>query len=87
MDSILNTTKKLLGIMPEYEHFDADIVMHLSKYSGGKIEKSVFTFTQGLYFLRWLMSRFHKFWGFFTALKVVPFSSKLRRKRFISRLK
>lgn len=29
-ESILNTTKKLLGIMPEYEHFDADIVMHIN---------------------------------------------------------
>lgn len=29
-DSILNTTKKLLGIMPEYEHFDPDIIMHIN---------------------------------------------------------
>lgn len=30
MDSILNTTKKLIGIVPEYEHFDADLVMHIN---------------------------------------------------------
>lgn len=30
MDSILNSTKKLLGITPEYEHFDADIIMHIN---------------------------------------------------------
>lgn len=30
MDSILNSTKKLIGIMPEYEHFDADLVMHIN---------------------------------------------------------
>ena len=29
-DSILNTTKKLLGIMPEYEHFDQDLIMHIN---------------------------------------------------------
>ena len=30
MDSILNSTKKLTGLMPEYEHFDADLVMHIN---------------------------------------------------------
>ena len=30
MDSILNSTKKLLGITPEYEHFDADLIMHIN---------------------------------------------------------
>ena len=30
MDSILESTKKLIGIMPEYEHFDADLVMHIN---------------------------------------------------------
>ena len=30
MDSILNSTKKLLGITPEYKHYDPDIVMHIN---------------------------------------------------------
>lgn len=30
MDSILNSTKKLLGITEEYTHFDADIIMHIN---------------------------------------------------------
>lgn len=30
MDSILNSVKKILGITPEYEHFDADIIMHIN---------------------------------------------------------
>lgn len=30
MESILTSTKKMLGIPEEYEHFDADIVMHIN---------------------------------------------------------
>lgn len=30
MESILTSIKKLLGIPKEYEHFDADIVMHIN---------------------------------------------------------
>ena len=30
MDSILTSIKKLLGITEEYEHFDADLVMHIN---------------------------------------------------------
>lgn len=30
MDSILNSTKKLLGIPAEYTHFDTDIIMHIN---------------------------------------------------------
>lgn len=30
MDSILTSIKKLLGIEEEYEHFDADIIMHIN---------------------------------------------------------
>lgn len=29
-ESILNSIKKLLGIAEEYEHFDADIIMHIN---------------------------------------------------------
>lgn len=29
-DSILNTTKKILGIMPEYTAFDLDIITHIN---------------------------------------------------------
>ena len=29
-DSILTTVKKSLGIVEEYEHFDADIIMHIN---------------------------------------------------------
>lgn len=30
MESILTSTKKLLGISEEYEHFDKDIIMHIN---------------------------------------------------------
>ena len=30
MDSILTSTKKLLGITEDYEHFDPDIIMHIN---------------------------------------------------------
>jgi hypothetical protein len=30
MDSILTSTKKLLGISEEYTHFDTDIIMHIN---------------------------------------------------------
>lgn len=30
MESILTSTKKLLGITEEYEHFDKDIIMHIN---------------------------------------------------------
>jgi hypothetical protein len=30
MESILTSVKKLLGIPKEYEHFDADIIMHIN---------------------------------------------------------
>lgn len=30
MESILTSTKKLLGIMEEYTHFDEDIIMHIN---------------------------------------------------------
>lgn len=30
MDSILTSVKKTLGIVEEYEHFDADIIMHIN---------------------------------------------------------
>lgn len=30
MDSILTSIKKSLGIMPEYEHFDDEIIMHIN---------------------------------------------------------
>lgn len=30
MDSILLSIKKLLGITAEYEHYDADIIMHIN---------------------------------------------------------
>lgn len=30
MDSILTSVKKMLGIDEEYEHFDADIIMHIN---------------------------------------------------------
>ena len=29
-DSILTSIKKLLGISEEYEHFDADLIMHIN---------------------------------------------------------
>ena len=29
-ESILNTAKKMLGIMPEYTNFDIDIIMHIN---------------------------------------------------------
>ena len=30
MDSILTSVKKMLGIAEEYEHFDADIIIHIN---------------------------------------------------------
>lgn len=30
MDSILTSVKKMLGISKEYEHFDADLIMHIN---------------------------------------------------------
>lgn len=30
MDSILTSIKKLLGITEEYDHFDADLIMHIN---------------------------------------------------------
>ena len=30
MESILTSIKKLLGIDPEYEHFDSDIILHIN---------------------------------------------------------
>lgn len=30
MDSILNSIKKLLGIAPEYDRYDTDIIMHIN---------------------------------------------------------
>lgn len=30
MDSILTSTKKLLGITEDYEHYDPDIIMHIN---------------------------------------------------------
>lgn len=30
MESILTSIKKLLGISKEYEHFDADLIMHIN---------------------------------------------------------
>ena len=30
MESILTSTKKMLGITEEYEHFDKDIIMHIN---------------------------------------------------------
>ena len=30
MESILTSIKKLLGIQEDYEHFDADIIMHIN---------------------------------------------------------
>lgn len=30
MDSILTSIKKMLGIEEDYEHFDADIIMHIN---------------------------------------------------------
>lgn len=30
MESILTSVKKMLGITEEYEHFDADLVMHIN---------------------------------------------------------
>lgn len=30
MESILTSTKKLLGIAEEYEHFDSDIIIHIN---------------------------------------------------------
>lgn len=30
MDSILTSVKKMLGIAEEYDHFDADLIMHIN---------------------------------------------------------
>lgn len=30
MESILTSVKKMLGIVEEYEHFDADLIMHIN---------------------------------------------------------
>lgn len=30
MDSILTSIKKMLGVVEEYEHFDADLIMHIN---------------------------------------------------------
>lgn len=30
MESILTSVKKMLGIVEEYDHFDADIIMHIN---------------------------------------------------------
>lgn len=30
MDSILTSVKKMLGIVEEYEHFDADLILHIN---------------------------------------------------------
>lgn len=30
MESILTSTKKMLGIAADYDHFDADIIMHIN---------------------------------------------------------
>lgn len=30
MESILTSIKKMLGITEEYEHFDADLIMHIN---------------------------------------------------------
>ena len=30
MDSILTSVKKMVGITEEYEHFDADLIMHIN---------------------------------------------------------
>lgn len=32
MDSILNSIKKMLGIEPDYEHFDQELVMHINSF-------------------------------------------------------
>ena len=32
--SILTSIKKMLGIMDEYEHFDADLIMHINSVLG-----------------------------------------------------
>lgn len=29
-DSVLNTTKKVLGLAPEYDAFDVDVIMHIN---------------------------------------------------------
>lgn len=30
MESVLNTTKKMLGIAADYDHFDSDIIVHIN---------------------------------------------------------
>ena len=32
MESILTSIKKMLGITEEYEHFDADLIMHINSF-------------------------------------------------------
>ena len=49
MDSILTSIKKQLGITEEYEHFDADIIMHINTVLAdlmqiGIVECKAFTF-------------------------------------------
>lgn len=34
MESILNSIKKLLGITPEYTHFDRDLIIHINTVFG-----------------------------------------------------
>lgn len=34
MESILNSIKKLLGITPEYTHFDRDLIIHINAVFG-----------------------------------------------------
>lgn len=37
-DSILDTTKKILGIDSEFEHFDTDIIIHINSVFAGLIQ-------------------------------------------------
>lgn len=41
MDSILTSIKKMLGISEEYEHFDADIIMHINSVFMGLTQLGV----------------------------------------------
>lgn len=41
MESILTSIKKLLGIAEEYEHFDADIIMHINSVFGDLAQMGV----------------------------------------------
>lgn len=60
MDSILTSVKKMLGIETEYEHFDADILMHINSVfsvltqlgvgpASGPTPRSLF-FPRGIFF-------------------------------------